>query len=162
MDSHIFNEQEKRFEPTSTTCSFCKKNTPEAIYCDYIQFFKEKDKIYIISFGYDKFLKKEVGIPCCKNCHEIREEIKVSANMSGLMTGFFIFLGFIYLAINSEKWVGFIGFFVALYGGGFLSKLLLESNTKKKGILLTEDVINSDEMCRDFLMRGWSRTMPKS
>jgi hypothetical protein len=160
--SHVFNENKKRFEPTDTSCRFC--STGKMISMNhglFVPLFKENDRTNIIVYRSVKFMKLEVGFARCASCFEKHDSAKTKSIVFSILIGLVIF-GVIYVCLDIAIFGAFIGLFAGLVIAFLMPNAIFEWILKNDGLSTHEDVIVKDEVVQDFVISGWSRTAPSA
>ncbi len=80
MDTHIFNETEKKLEPIDNRCMCCGRGFSRGENDNfYIPIFKEKDRTNLVVYRSVKFNKVEIGVSRCPECKRTHKKVKTKA-----------------------------------------------------------------------------------
>jgi hypothetical protein len=161
--THVFNERLKRIEPTSKKCSYCFDGTAEKINDSYfVPIFKEKDRTNIIVYRSVKYAKLDIGIPRCPNCREIHEASKKKAGALAILAALAVLAFTVYNFMNFHAIVSVILFFLSAFIGFGGYMYFQNTFTRKAGINTLKEGVENDPLVQDFLMKGWSLTLPSA
>lgn len=117
MNTHIFNEQNKRLDPVDTLCVFCGKRHSENLNDNcYKELYKEKSRTNLLVYRNVKFSKIEIGASRCHECKKIHKKVKIRS-MS-------VLLGFTIACVAAMVYIIFLLFeYISVFA--FLVGLLL-------------------------------------
>ncbi|GAB2824575.1 hypothetical protein [Ferruginibacter profundus] len=161
--THVFNERLKRIEPVSKKCSYCFDGIAEKVNDSYfVPIFREKDRTNIIVYRSVKYAKIDIGIPRCANCRSIHEASKKKALVIAMVAAAAVLAFTVYNFIEFNVFVSVILFFLAGFVG-FGGYVYLQNNfSRKAGINTLKEGVENDPLVQDFLMKGWSLTLPSA
>ena len=166
MDSHIFNQSEKRFEPKDKKCSFCKPRSNNSKMEDncFYSVYNVQDRTNLVVFRNVKFSEVKIGIPRCESCRKVHSKAK-TANYLALFIGIpLVFIIPIYFSVKFDLGtVGMILLLVMTFGLVYLAMIGIEKaifssydvKSEKDGALL-------DPLIQSFLINGWSIERPRA
>lgn len=158
-DNYIFNEQQKRLDPTEKKCTYCGKDQMENIEdCYFAPVFMTKNRTYLVVYSSVKYAKILIGIPRCKSCKTIHENAKVKGVLISVVAGIAIFVvGFNTLSVPGFVIGLFGGIGTAVFGSFYLKNWFAE----QKGIKALKEAAEENELIKKFLASGWSLKQPE-
>ena len=168
MNTHFFNEQNKRLDPIDTLCVFCGKRHSENLHDNcYKTMYKEKSRTNLLVYRNVKFSKIEIGASRCHDCKGIHKKVKMksmSVFLGVTIVGLAVMLFVIFLLF---KYIFFFAFLVGLLLLGFfmvMSKKLYnrieERFIRKYKILTPEQGFLQYPIVRELLNDGFTFEQP--
>lgn len=166
MDTHTFNESQKRFEPLYKKCSFCKTGSNKSKMEDncFYSVYNVQDRTNLVVFRNVKFKEIKIGIPRCENCRKVHSKAKI-ANYLTLFIGIpLVFIIPIYFsALYDLGTIGLVLLLGSTFGLVYLAMIGIE-----KAIFNSYDVKSEKDgavlepLVQNFLRSGWSTDRPRA
>ena len=155
--NHVFNEAQKRFEPSEKKCQYCKVNQVNNMEDNYfVPLFTEGNRTNLIVYSSVRFQKVQVGIPRCRECSDIYELMR-NTTRAYLWGGGCLILVILICLFGV---FGILGIFPIVFIGIMGSGVVEDKLVQKKGILTKLEGAKKDAMVQDLVIRGWTFTQP--
>ncbi len=164
METHVYNESFRRFEPKKKVCLFCKTKALNSSMEDncFSSVYNIQNRTNIVVYRNVKFNEVKIGIPRCSKCCSVHSMAKISSYVTVFVGVLLVFIIPIYLAVQFDLGtIGMIFLVILMFGLVYLAVLAVE-----KAILSTYDVISEKDgamkepLVREFLRNGWSLDRP--
>lgn len=166
METHTFNQFEKRFEPKIKKCSYCKtggQNSKMEDNCFY-SLYNIKDRTNLVVFRNVKFNEVKIGIPRCEGCRKVHSNIKTAVYI-------ILFLGipfglFLVVYVSFKFSLGIIGMIILMaliFGTVYLSMVGIEKIILNNSNIKSEkDGALMEPLVKSFVRSGWSTDRPQA
>lgn len=152
-ETHILNEELKRFEPIGNTCGFCRGGVSTKEEEDYYYpLFKETDRTNIVVYKSVKFKKIDIGTSRCSRCYKIHKQNLLYGRVVALLLVLFpaLLLGQISIVY---------GFFYAVPAAIFMLSLVprvvADWSTKSEDIRTEKEGVLANNLVKKMLSDGW-------
>jgi uncharacterized protein (UPF0212 family) len=159
MEDFIFNEREKRLEPKSNQCAFCKQDTVSDMDdCHYMPIFKEINRTNIVIYRSIEYSQIDIGVPRCNSCMKNHEstDLKATFHIAILVVLIFSICYF----LQSDDVILILGLILGsvtiLLGRFFLKEFYLTKTNFSIGLVEAK----KSNTIKDFLLLGWSLKQP--
>lgn len=168
METHVFNEQTKRFDPIDIRCACCGKSLSQGENDNfYIPLFKENDRTNLIVYRNVKYSRIDIGVTRCADCKKIQRQVMVLSIILGILAGIATaFVLFLIAMLIDMSVLSVIIIFVGLILGVAIG-ILTGKHTNRKmclkhGILSKEDASMKYDIVNALLNDGWTFERPSA
>lgn len=168
METHVFNEQTKRFDPIDNRCACCGKSLSQGENDNfYISLYKENDRTNLIVYRNVKFSRIDIGVTRCEDCKTIQRQVMVLSVILGILAGIataavlFIIAQLIDMDVLSVIII-FVGLILGVAIGILTGKHTNRTMCLKHGILSKEDAAQKYDIVNALLNDGWTFEQPSA
>lgn len=171
-ETHVFNENLKRFEPIDSKCMFCDSGHSQNVNENcFIPIFNEQERSGSTT-GYRtvKYNKISIGISRCCQCFAIHKSAELKGKLAawgiGIAVCTFLAIPLILKFANNSFWGIFfsilMGAIIGLKVGFYLFHFFENKFVKQKGILTKQGAASKYKVVQDLLNDGWTFKEPEA
>lgn len=166
MESHIFNQSAKRFEPKEKKCSFCKPRSNNSKMQDncFYSVYNVQDRTNLVVFRNVKFSEVKIGIPRCESCRKVHSNAKIASYLTLFIGIPLVFIIPIYFSVKFDLGtVGMVILLAATFGLVYFAMVGIERAIHNSSDVKSEkDGALLDPLVQSFLRSGWSIERPRA